>query len=68
MARGRGVMLQRYHDGGLADATVIKAAEGLSWRSGERTRTETDLDNWRGARASAGRMAPRGFPKENKFG
>lgn len=68
MARGRGVMLQRYHDGGLADAKVIKAAEGLSWRSGERTRTEMDLDNWRGARASAGRMAPRGFPKENKFG
>ncbi len=68
MARGRGVMLQRYHDGGLSDAKVIKAAEGLSWRSGERTRTEMDLDNWRGARASAGRMAPRGFPKENKFG
>ncbi len=68
MSRGRGVMLQRYHDGGLADATVIKAAEGLSWRSGERTRTEMDLGNWRGARASAGRMAPRGFPKENKFG
>jgi topoisomerase IV subunit A len=68
MSRGRGVMLQRYHDGGLADAKVIKAKEGLSWRSGERTRTEMDLDNWRGARASAGRMAPRGFPKENKFG
>jgi len=68
MARGRGVLLQRYHDGGLADATVIKAAEGLAWRSGERTRTEMDLDNWRGARASAGRVAPRGFPRENKFG
>ena len=48
--RGRGVMLQRYHDGGLSDAKVIKAAEGLSWRAGERTRTEMDLDNWRGAR------------------
>jgi topoisomerase-4 subunit A len=68
MARGRGVMLQRYHDGGLSDAKVITAAEGLSWRSGERTRTEMDLGNWKGARASAGRMAPRGFPRENKFG
>ncbi|HEV8016419.1 MAG TPA: DNA topoisomerase IV subunit A [Stellaceae bacterium] len=68
MTRGRGVMLQRYHDGGLSDAMVIKAAEGLSWRSGERTRTEMDLDNWRGARASAGRVAPRGFPQTNKFG
>jgi topoisomerase IV subunit A len=68
MTRGRGVVLQRYHDGGLSDATVIKAAEGLSWRSGERTRTEMDLGNWRGARASAGRVAPRGFPQTNKFG
>jgi topoisomerase-4 subunit A len=67
MSRGRGVMLQRYHDSGLRDAKVIKAAEGLSWRSGERTRTEMDLDNWRGARASAGRIAPRGFPRENRF-
>jgi topoisomerase-4 subunit A len=68
MSRGRGVMLQRYHDGGLSDARVITAAEGLIWRSGERTRTEMDLDNWRGARASAGRIAPRGFPQSNKFG
>jgi topoisomerase-4 subunit A len=68
MGKGRGVLLQRYHDGGLSDATVIALAEGLSWKSGERTRTETDLATWKGARASAGRIAPRGFPKENKFG
>ncbi|HXE29676.1 MAG TPA: DNA topoisomerase IV subunit A [Stellaceae bacterium] len=68
MSRGRGVMLQRYHDGGLADAKVIKYAEGLTWRSGERNRSEMDLDNWKGARASAGRIAPRGFPQSNKFG
>ncbi len=68
MSRGRGVMLQRYHDGGLADAKVITAKEGLSWKSGERTRTETDLKDWKGARAGSGRIAPRGFPKDNKFG
>ncbi|HWE73062.1 MAG TPA: DNA topoisomerase IV subunit A [Stellaceae bacterium] len=68
MSRGRGVMLQRYHDGGLGDAKVIVAKEGLSWRSGERTRTETDLKDWKGARASSGRIAPRGFPQSNKFG
>ncbi|HVA14477.1 MAG TPA: DNA topoisomerase IV subunit A [Stellaceae bacterium] len=68
MTRGRGVILQRFHDGGLSDAKVITAAEGLSWRSGERTRTEMDLDNWRGSRASAGRVAPRGFPQSNRFG
>ncbi len=68
MTKGRGVILQRYHDGGLSDAKIITLAEGLSWKSGERTRTETDLANWKGARASAGRVAPRGFPQSNKFG
>ncbi|HUK60437.1 MAG TPA: DNA topoisomerase IV subunit A [Stellaceae bacterium] len=68
MARGRGVILQRFHDGGLADAKVITLAEGLSWKQGERTRLETELANWVGARASAGRVAPRGFPRDNRFG
>jgi topoisomerase-4 subunit A len=69
MTRGRGVILQRYHDGGLADAKVFRAADGLSWRQGEtRTRTETDLPTWTGMRASSGRLAPQGFPKSNRFG
>ncbi len=68
MAKGRGVIFQRYHEGGLADAKVINLAEGLAWKSGERTRTETELSTWQGARASAGRVAPRGFPQSNKFG
>jgi topoisomerase IV subunit A len=68
MAKGRGVIVQRYHDGGLADVKVFNLADGLTWKSGERTRTETDLKSWRGARATAGRIAPRGFPKDNKFG
>ena len=50
MARGRGVILQRYRSGGLADAKVFRLADGLSWRQGEnRTRTEFDLTPWRGA-------------------
>ena len=68
MTRGRGVILQRFHDGGLGDAKVITLADGLSWKQGERTRLETDLSNWQGARASAGRVAPRGFPHSNRFG
>ncbi len=68
MARGRGVILQRFHDGALADAKVITLADGLSWKQGERTRLESDLSNWHGARASAGRVAPRGFPHSNRFG
>jgi topoisomerase-4 subunit A len=68
MARGRGVILQRYHDGELSDAKVFALAEGLSWRLGDRVRTETDLRGWIGARASSGRVAPQGFAKNNKFG
>jgi topoisomerase IV subunit A len=67
MARGRGVILQRFHDGGLCDAKVFTLADGLSWRMGERTRLEPDLSHWTGARAGAGRMAPRGFPHTNRF-
>ena len=68
MARGKGVRLQKFKDGGLSDATTFEASEGLSWRDpAGRTRTETDLAEWTGKRASAGRMAPRGFPRTNKF-
>jgi topoisomerase-4 subunit A len=69
MTRGRGVILQRYKSGGLADAKVFRLADGLSWRQGEnRTRTETDLGPWLGARGAAGRLAPNGFPRSNRFG
>jgi len=70
MGRGSGVTLQRYRDGGLADATALKFADGLSWSMGGgsgRTRTEADLTPWRSARGAAGRMAPIGFPRDNRF-
>jgi topoisomerase IV subunit A len=68
MTRGRGVILQRYKSGGLADAKVFRLADGLSWRQGEtRTRTETDLSPWLGSRGGAGRTVPFGFPRSNKF-
>ena len=67
MARGRGVMLQKYKDGGLSDAKVYKKSEGLSWRLGDKTRTETNLRDWIGERAQAGRLPPQGFPRGNKF-
>lgn len=68
MPRGTGVLLQKYKDGGLADAKLFALAEGLSWRIGERVRLETKLTEWMGARATAGRLPPTGFPKSNKFG
>jgi len=61
MGRGRGVILQRYKGGGCADAKVFTLKEGLTWKAGERQRTETDLRAWIGARAQAGRMPPKGF-------
>ncbi len=68
MGRGKGVRLQKYKDGGLSDVTTFDLADGLSWLDpAGRTRTETDLTEWSGKRASAGRMAPRGFPRDNKF-
>jgi topoisomerase-4 subunit A len=68
MGRGKGVRLQKYKDGGLADVRSFARAAGLSWRDpAGRTRTEADLAEWDGKRASAGRMAPRGFPRDNRF-
>jgi topoisomerase-4 subunit A len=70
MTRGQGVALQKYKDGGLADVTTLALADGLSWKlQGEsaRTRTEQDLTPWLAARASAGRLPPQGFPKDNRF-
>ncbi|MEB3702328.1 DNA topoisomerase IV subunit A [Candidatus Bealeia paramacronuclearis] len=67
MTRGRGVILQRYRDGGISDARFITLEEGLSWKSGERTRLEANLTPWSGKRASAGKLAPVGFPRNNKF-
>ena len=70
LARGQGVMLQRYRDGGLSDAIAFRLEDGLSWALGGETgrvRTETDLSPWRAARGAAGRMPPIGFPRTNRF-
>ena len=68
MTRGRGVILQRYKDGGLSDVKCFTYAEGLTWRQGERQRSETGLSEWRGERGQAGRLPPQGFTRSNKFG
>jgi topoisomerase-4 subunit A len=70
MTRGRGVRLQRYKDGGLSDAKTFEAADGLTWiDAAGRTYTLSikELADWRGNRADAGRLAPKGFPKTNRF-
>lgn len=67
MTRGKGVALQKYKDGELSDITSIVLKEGLSWKSGEKERTEKDIRQWLGDRAQVGKMAPNGFARSNKF-
>ena len=68
MPRGKGVRLQGYKSGGMADVAVVTLAEGLRWReNGGRVRHQADLSEWLGARGQRGRTAPRGFPRDNTF-
>jgi topoisomerase-4 subunit A len=70
MGRGRGVRLQRYKEKGLSDLTTFKADDGLSWNDAAGrsfTLPMKELKDWRGNRSDAGRIAPKGFPKNNKF-
>jgi len=70
LARGAGVQFQRYGDGGLSDVLPFAFARGLSWPmggGGGRVRVEGDMGPWRVARGAAGRMAPNGFPRDNRF-
>ena len=67
LARGQGVYHQRYKDGGLLDVTSFSWADGLR-DANNRNWTPSELKDWRGARAQAGRLVPRGFAKSGKFG
>jgi topoisomerase-4 subunit A len=68
MTRGRGVILQRYRDGGLADIQVFDHQGGLSWSMGAgRRRSETAIRDWLGKRGAAGRLPPKGFPRSGRF-
>jgi topoisomerase-4 subunit A len=71
MGRGKGVRLQKYKDGGVLDVKLFAMDSGLSWQdSAGRTflKTREELTEWMGSRASAGRLAPKGFPRTGKFG
>ena len=79
MTRGKGVRIQKYKksrgrqgtlelDGGLSDVVTFYWEQGLSWAmGGGRTRTEADLSDWLGKRATVGKKPPHGFPRSNKF-
>ena len=67
MGRGRGVILQKYSGSVLEDVKTFVLKDGLTWQSGERTRTESDIRGWKGERAQAGKMVPNGFNRSTKF-
>jgi topoisomerase-4 subunit A len=70
LAKGQGVTLQRYRDGGMADAVTLRLEDGLSWKMGGdsgRVRTESDMRMWKVARGAAGRLPPTGFPRDGRF-
>ncbi|MET1045283.1 MAG: DNA gyrase subunit A, partial [Hyphomicrobium sp.] len=71
MTRGKGVILQRFKDGALSDIRVFKKSDGLTWLDSagrEFTLSWSELKEWVGERAQAGRVAPKGFPRSNSFG
>ena len=67
MSKGRGVILQKFKDGGISDITSFDPKNGLSWKIGDKIRIETELTPWIGKRSQSGRLAPKGFAKSNKF-
>ncbi len=67
MARGRGVTLQKYKDGGLSDIQIFNEADGFVYNRTGGTKTENELLSWLGHRGQVGKLAPFGFPKSNKF-
>ncbi len=67
MARGHGVLLQRYKDGSITDIQFFKGEEGFSYNRSGGISTEKELITWLGHRAQVGKLVPFGFPKNNKF-
>ncbi len=67
MARGKGVALQKYKDGGLSDLKTFNWKSGLSFKYGTGETTVGNAKEWVGNRADAGKLPPNGFPKSNKF-
>jgi topoisomerase-4 subunit A len=66
MAKGKGVTLMKFKDGGLLDVAAFAKAEGLVDYNG-RTWGVADLKEFWGERAQSGRVAPKGWPKNGKF-
>ena len=67
MARGSGVILQKYAGATLSDVKFFNVEDGLAFPSGNGTRIERDITPWLARRATVGKIPPVGFPRSNKF-
>ena len=68
LARGKGVRLQKLKDSMLSDLSTFQFEEGLEWKdSSGRKKVVKDISNWMGKRAQAGKVVPKGFPRNSKF-
>ena len=67
IARGHGVCLQKYKDGGLSDMQIFNEVDGFCYNRSGGVSVEKDLMTWLGHRAQIGKLAPFGFSKNNKF-
>ena len=67
MARGSGVILQKYAGATLSDVKFFNVEDGLAFPSGNGTRVERDITPWLARRATVGKIPPVGFPRSNKF-
>ena len=67
MARGSGVILQKYAGAMLSDVKFFNVEDGLAFPSGNGTRIERDITPWLARRATVGKIPPVGFPRSNKF-
>ena len=66
--KGKGVRLQKYKNAYLSDITSFDSEIGLVWfdKSG-RKNVLSNFEDWVGKRAQSGKIAPKGFPRNNNF-
>ena len=68
MPRGKGNKLQSYSGGAeLADLITFDKRDGLIVVTGGRFRAFEEWKEWKGQRAQAGKVVPKGFPRTGTF-
>ncbi len=68
LSKGKGVILQKYKDANISDLKTFNLKQGLTYTSGTREMSVSNVKEWIGERAQVGKLPPNGFPRSNKFG